>query len=109
MADISGIRGEKIDYILSKASEYYGVPKEKLTSYNKGKKGGIWRWKRNIAFVLFNYTDLAIEEIKTVLGYQSYNTVNYHIKEMTDNISDKVYGEKRTKRGYDELVKFIGL
>jgi chromosomal replication initiation ATPase DnaA len=109
MCSIKGVRGERVDNILSKMGEYYGVSKESLTTCHVGRKGDVWKWKKNLVFVLYQHTDLSVDEIQKVLGYKQYGTVNYHIKAMQEELSDEKYGIDRAKKTYNEIIKFLGL
>jgi hypothetical protein len=109
MSAIAGIRGQKVDAILTKTSEYYGVPKESILKGIKGKQSGIWQWKRHLVVILFEHTDLDISEIQHLLGYQQYNSVNNILHVFADELSDESYGCQKTKKNHEELVKYLGL
>lgn len=111
MTTFGGVRKERVIKILNKACEYYGVDIDSLLATQRGrlKSSDVWRWKRYLVLILYENTGLVASEIQSILGYKQVQTVLYHIERLKDEISEQSYGSAKTKRDYNELVKFLEL
>ena len=99
---------EKIERIISKGCEYFGVAKAEL--YLKpGTRSSIWDKKRYMVLILNRYTACDYHDIAKHMGYASQHNVRYHIKAMESLISDDIYGSDKEKRVYKELLEYLDL
>jgi len=99
---------EKIEYILSKCCEYFGISRDKLDEphYSSSK---LAEKKRLIIGVLKDNTILSYREIMALTGYKTHANVLYHYKLLQNELSDDAYGYDKTKRIYKELLNYLKL
>jgi chromosomal replication initiation ATPase DnaA len=109
MNAIQGARKEKVEAIINGFCGYYGVKSNELCEPAQGRKGILWRQKRFLVPLLYDFTDLNFEEIRITLGYKSYTMVNYNYKTIKNELSGELYGSEKTKLIYSELLKFLQL
>jgi chromosomal replication initiation ATPase DnaA len=107
MIAIHGIRAKKIDDLVQRACDYYGVKKEDLCMSRKGTQ--LFRWKKYLVVVLYDHTDLSFTEIQSVLGYKSYNAMHYNYEVLKEQLSEDRFGDDKIKLSYNELLKHLGL
>ena len=99
---------EKIEHILNGGCEYLGVKRE-LLEEKTGSRSKIWHKKAFLVMLLNEYTILSVDEIANHLGYKTHANVLYNIRKMKDELSEDVYGSKKTKMIYYELLKHLEL
>lgn len=103
---------EKIDHIISKGCEYFGISKDELIIPNKpGCKGHnkLSIPRRIMGYLLSENTILTDEDIGLRLGFRVASTMCKVRKSIRDEISDSAYGYDKTKKIYKELITYIGL
>lgn len=99
---------DKVDYILSKSFEYFGITPTKGQSVFAGRTPN-WNKKRYIAKVLLDNTVLTQQEIADALGYSQHSSIIYHAKTLANELSPDVYGEEKTKRIYSDYISYLNL
>lgn len=110
MTTLAGIRKERVDRILADFCEYYGVSHKELLNNNKGKGANdIWKWRRMLVPILYDNTDLDFAEIKDILNYKQYRSVQYHYEKLKEELSDEAYGSEKTKLSYNLLLNHLNL
>ena len=100
---------EKKEYILRRASEYFGISVEKMTSQRNGNRSALFGKKKILIPVLYNYTDASLTEIAQILGYKAMQSVSYHLKNLKQELSGELYGSQKTKMVYEELLTYLNL
>ena len=99
---------QKIEFILNKGCEYFGLDREVISQNNiRGKSQ--WEKKRYFAPILYEHTAATLNEIATLLGFKDHSSVIYHMKKINEELSDAVYGSKKTRVIYKELLAYINL
>jgi len=99
---------EKIDYILSRSAEYFGVDKNQF--HLKCTKGDrLWGKKKYVALVLDDNTILSRQEMSKLLGFTNGNNVSYWLKTTREELSDKFYRNDKSKMFYNELLTYLNL
>jgi hypothetical protein len=99
---------EKVEHILRGSCDYFGITKEDFFK-KYGARSHIWKKKKYIAHILLNHTACNMSEVIQKLGYGQYNNANHHLKQITDELSDDIYGCKKTKMIYNELLSYLNL
>ena len=99
---------QKMEYIIEKGCEYFGLSKEKLTAPNMG-KSAIAGKKKYISLVLSEYTAYNVVEIASELSYKSPQNVYRNILNLKEELSEEFYGTDKTKRIYNELLNYLQL
>jgi chromosomal replication initiation ATPase DnaA len=100
---------EKIDYILQKSCDYFGIDRDKVQSRVGKGRSPLWPKKRFIAYVLYKHTASTIPEIVSLLGYSQYTTVFRNIKGIEEELSEEFYGNEKVKSVYKELLSYLKL
>ncbi len=99
---------EKVDYILAKSAEYFGVDKKEFSlKCTKGDK--LWGKKKYVSLVLDERTILSRQEISKLLGFSNGNNVSYWLKTTREELSDKFFGNDKSKMIYKELLSYLNL
>ena len=99
---------EKVDYILTKSAEYFGVDKKDFgTSCSKGDR--LWGKKKYVALILDDKTLLSREEMSKLMGFTCGNNVSYWLKTTRAELSDEFYGNDKSKMFYNELLSYLNL
>ena len=111
MSFVAGIRKKEVDALLLKFCEYYGVTLDMLLQTRKGRGAGdsVWKWKRFLVIILYDYYDLDFTEIQSVLGYKSYNGVYGNYQILKEELSDALYGSDKVKLSFNKLLKYLQL
>lgn len=100
---------EKIEHIINKGCEFFGLTREELLEKNLGTRGNIHRMKRYICFVILNEMEVTMDEVAHVHGlYNNKDCVSSSMKKMKEELSDEFYGSDKTKRVYKELLTHLG-
>jgi hypothetical protein len=99
---------EKVKHILEGGCKYFGITQDDFFK-KYGARSHIWEKKRYIALILLEYTACNISEVIEKLGYKQYHNANHHLKRITDELSEDVYGVKKTKMIYNELLTYLNL
>jgi len=99
---------EKIEHIIAGSCSYFGISKDDLFK-TTGHRSHVWDKKRYIAFILREHTACNMTEITNKLGYGQYNNTNHNLKRITDELSEDIYGNKKTKMIYNELLSYLNL
>lgn len=102
---------EKIDLILTKGAEYFGVSRKDLTRKPpKPKPGrGLYPAERKyICYMLMEQTTLGGKQIAELMGYYSPHMPKKHHYEMADYLGE-TYGDPKIKKTYMEFAKYVGL
>jgi len=99
---------EKVEYILSRGCEYLGITREELSTKD-ARKSKIWYKKRFLIPILYENTSLSTKEVAKLVGLQNHSTILYHIKMMKEEASGELYGSKKIKQVYDELLIYLNL
>jgi hypothetical protein len=109
--NVNGIRKERVDCLLKRACDYYGVDISELTTTQKGRSNSnsVWKWKRYLILILYDNTDLDFTEIQSVLGYKSRPILSIHYNKLKEELSNEFYGSDKIKRNYKTLLTNIGL
>ena len=112
MADVDNrkvmTQPEKIDYILTKSADYFGVDK-KAFGLRCTKGDRLWGKKKYVALVLDDKTILSREEMAKLLGFPNGNNVSYWLKTTREELSDKFFGNDKSKMFYNELLNYLNL
>lgn len=99
---------QKVEYILTKGCEYFGLDKSLLKKkFSRGE--GRWAMKRYLIPVLYGHTISSEEDIANLLGYKNKSNVAYHIKKMKEELSDETYGSDKTKAIYKEFLAYLNM
>ena len=99
---------ERVEYIIDKGCEYFGVDKKDLISPNRG-RSAMGGKKRYLSMVLSEYTVLNVPEITELLSYSSPQNVYRNILGLKQELSEELYGCEKTKRIYNELLSYLNL
>jgi len=112
MADVDDrevmTHSERVDYIINKGCEYFGMEKSELISAC-GTRNNKHRVKRYIALALYTKTETTMGTIGFMLGFGSNLGVSGALKKIKEELSDDFYGENRTKEVYNELLSYLNL
>jgi len=101
---------EKIEYILSKGCEYFGIQRADLSKPNQpGSHSTIWEKKKMLIPVLYQNTISNYKDIARCLGYRTTANVTHHSNTLKDELSNETYGSDKTKLIYKELLAYINL
>jgi chromosomal replication initiation ATPase DnaA len=99
---------EKVELILSRGCEYLGITREELSTKD-ARKSKIWYKKRFLIPILYENTSLTLKEVAELVGLQNHATILYHIRVMKEESSGELFGSKKTKQVYDELLSYLNL
>jgi len=99
---------EKIDYIVSGSCKYFGITKADLLT-KPGTRSPVWTKKRYIAHILSEYTACTMSDIVRVLEYGQYTNAKHHMSAIINELSQDIYGCKKTKMVYNELLAYLNL
>ena len=97
---------EKIDYIINKGCEYFGLTPDDLLR-KTGTRSNVHRMKRYIALIILDHTETTMAGVATTLGFWNKDSVSSAIKKIRDELSDEFYGMNKTKIVYNELLKYL--
>lgn len=100
---------EKVEYILNKGCEFLGLTREDVLEGGVGYKSAKWQKKRYLIPVLSDYTILTPTEISQILGYCDVASLLKAKEVITKDISGELYGSKKIKLVYDELLTYLKL
>jgi len=101
-------QAEKIEYILDKSCEYFGMSRADLIS-RKFTKIERAIHSKFIIKALRDNTMLPTAQIASLLGYKSNANVLYHNEVISDEVSDECYGNAKIKRLYKEYLNHLNL
>lgn len=99
---------QKVDYILTKSAEYFGVDKKDFEVNGKN-NSRIWNKKKYVALIIHDNTTCNNEEMANLLGYSGASNISYLLRTAKDEISDKSYGNLKAKMIYNELLSYLNL
>jgi hypothetical protein len=102
---------EKIEYILQKSCEYFGVSREIFMDKSEGKTGrtGGWVSKRYIIYAFNKYTICNSTQIAKLLGFRQPGNVIFHLKNIKEELSKSLYGFEKTKMVMKEYLEYLNL
>ena len=89
------------------ACEFYGIEPDDLII--KIRKRMTIRRRKLILYMLKKHSLASVEFISELLGYSSHRTVLYHVQQMEDILSDKIYGDIEVQYDYQQLLKHLKL
>lgn len=100
---------EKVEYILDRGCEFLGLTRSDLLE--GGIKGRDLKWKRKryLIPILTDYTILSPKEVAGILGYTQPTTCLIARETIKREISGELYGSKKIKLVYDELLTYLNL
>lgn len=99
---------EKVEYIISRGCEFLGITRDDFSTKDT-RKSKLWYKKRFLIPILYENTSLTIREVANLIGLKNHTTILYHIKVMKEEASGELYGSKKTKQVYDELLSYLNL
>jgi hypothetical protein len=99
---------EKVEYILSKSAEYFGVDKKEFAD-NCSNKSKLWGKKRYVSVILDEHTALSRKDISELMGYKDASNISYLIKTAKENLSGELYGSPKANMIYNELLTYLNL
>lgn len=110
MADVDNkimTQPELVDYILKRGAEFLGIDLSVVTKPHT--RTPQWVCKRYLIVLLKDYTILNDEEIAKALKYRQHGTITHHYKVMKEELSEKMYGQQKTKIIYNQLINYLKL
>jgi len=99
---------EKVNYIISKGCDYFGV-KESVLVGSMGTKSNLHRKKRYIALILYDEVEITLQEISERLGNFDKTSLSASIRRLREELSGEFYGSEKTKKIYNELLFYLNL
>lgn len=100
---------QKVEYILNKGCEFLGLTRDDIIEGGVGYKSAKWQKKRYLIPVLQDYTILTPTEIGRALGYCDVASLAKAREVIVRDISGELYGSKKIKLVYDELLTYLNL
>ena len=100
---------EKIEYILSSSCTYFGLDREVIGNPKRSDKSTRSTYSKFVIKALKDNTTLPTLGIAKILGYKTHGNVLHHYNEMTDELSDELYGSEKIKRLYKEYLNYLNL
>ena len=100
---------QKVEYILEKGCEFLGLTRADFISGTIGRKSDVWQKKRLLIPILNDNTLLTPTKIADVLGYRDVTAVIKARDLIMRDISGELYGSKKIKLVYDELLTYLNL
>lgn len=95
------------DHILNGICSYYKTDRVGIKNYRRNPD--LLQRKKMACLLLRKYTDRSLQEIATMLGYVQHATVSHHANDAEMLISEELYGDKKFKKDYNNLVKTLNL
>ena len=99
---------DKSKYIIDGWCRFFGINKESLSDMS-GARSSIWSKKRYLVLALNDNTAYGSQEIADIVGYRERSNVAYHIKRLREELSEKIYGQDKTKKIYKEFIAYLNL
>lgn len=101
---------EKIEYILSRGCEYFGINRKDLNKKIVGNNGksSLNRARKLFFPILREATSITDKEIGALLGYSTQN-MHYLKRRSTEDLSENFYGDASLRNTYQELREYINI
>ena len=100
---------QKIDYIIEKTAEYFGLSVVELTKARGGGRTSAHRKKMYLSLILYNNTETTMKEISERVGYYDKNTISRKLKYIKEELDPAYDGYAKTKMIYKELLEHLNL
>ena len=99
---------EKVNYIVSKSADYFGVSRTEILK-NNYKKKKISGKRKFVVYLLYKFTACNNADISRIMNYKSQQNIAYFIKQTEDELSNETYGNEKSKMIYKELLSYLNL
>jgi len=112
MEDVNGkimTQPEKVEHILKGGCEFLGIPSSALVRGEIGTRSGLWKKKRYLIPVLYDYTVLSYTEMVDLLGYNDLPALRRGYDAIKNELSNEFYGSEKTRTIYNELLNYLKL